>query len=95
MKKYLTYDEKELLGNLNLIYRSIDDIAEYAAMISQQLDGKRDNLTSDYIRERFSHELSVITEALNSFELEPEEKNVPNIDEKIKGLEELMKEDLY
>lgn len=95
MKKYVTYDEKEILGNLNIIYRGIDDIADYLAMVSQQLDGTRSNLTSKDLRERVSHELSNITAALNSFNLEPEKKETPNIEKKIKELEERMKQDIY
>lgn len=95
MKKYVTYDEKEILGNLNTIYRGIDDIADYLAMVSQQLDGTRSNLTSKDLKERVSHELSIITSVLNSFNLESEKKETPSIEKKIKELEERMKQDIY
>ncbi len=95
MKKYVTYEEKEILGNINIIYRSIDDITDYLAMVSQQLDGNRSNLTSKDLKETVSHELSNITAALNSFNLESEEKETPSIDKKIKELEERMKQELY
>jgi len=95
MKKYVTYDEKELISKLDFIYRSIDDVAGYLAMVSQQLDGTRSNLTSKDLKERVSHELSIITSVLNSFNLEPEKKETPNIEKKIKELEERMKQDIY
>jgi len=95
MEKYVTYKEKEILSNINLIYRSLDDIADYLAMVSQQLDGNRSNLTSKDLKETVSAELSNITSALNNFNLESEKKETPNIEKKIKVLEEIMKQDIY
>jgi hypothetical protein len=95
MKKYVTYEEKEVLGNLNIIYRSLDDITDYLAMVSQQLDGTRENLTSKDLKETISPELSNITAALNSFNLESERKETPSIDKKIKELEKRMKDDIF
>ncbi|HNZ52093.1 MAG TPA: hypothetical protein PLT60_02045 [Candidatus Pacearchaeota archaeon] len=94
MKKYVTYDEEEMLRNLNSIYRSLDNLAKYLALVSQQLDYKRSNLTSKYLKESVSTELSNITSILNNFNLESEKKETPSIEKKIKELEEKMKQDI-
>ncbi|OQA68327.1 MAG: hypothetical protein BWY36_00410 [Candidatus Diapherotrites archaeon ADurb.Bin253] len=94
MKKYVTYDEEEMLRNLNSIYRSLDNITKYLALASQQLDYKRSNLTSKYLKESVSTELSNITSILNNFNLESEKKETPSIEKKIKELEEKMKQDI-
>jgi hypothetical protein len=95
MKEYVTYEKKEILENINLIYRSLDEIADYLAMVSQQLDGNRSNLTSKDLKDTISAELSNITSELNSFNLESKKKIPPSIDKKIEELEEIMKQDLY
>ena len=94
MKQYVTYYEEEMLRNLNSIYRSLDNITKYLALVSQQLDYKRSNLTSKYLKESVSTELSNITSILNNFNLESEKKETPSIEKKIKELEEKMKQDI-
>lgn len=95
MDQIVGYDKKEFKQEIEKIYHKLSDLTGYLAMISQQLDGKRDNLNSDYIKETVMKNVNRIVEILNEFGTNPEKLAAFNLDERIKGLEKLAKEDLY
>lgn len=95
MEKHICYNEKEFKESIDKIYDKLDDVADSLAMISQQLNGEgRTNMNLDYIKKRVMPEINQIVHLLNNFDIN-DKKHDLDIDEKRKGLEELMKQVLY
>jgi hypothetical protein len=93
MKKYAAYDEKEVREKIDNIYEELDNILCDFAMLSQQLDGERTNLDSNYIKGTVMPKINNIIDTLNDFGLG--NKKQLDINQKREGLLKLMKEDLY
>jgi len=95
MDKGITYEEEELKKEVNQIYHKLDNITTSLAMLSEQLDGKRENLDSGYIKGDVMKDINRIVELLNEFGINSEKLPAFNLNEIIKGLEKIAKEDLY
>ena len=94
MERGITYDEMELKWEIKKIYFKLNEVTTSLAMISQQLDGKRKNLDSNYIKEDVMKSINRIVEILNGFEVNSEKLPAFNLDITRKNLEEKAKEDI-
>jgi len=93
MEKYAAYNEKEVQEMLNNCYNKLEGIADDLAMFTQQLEGRRENITPEYI-EKTAEKVNNIILQLNQFGID---RRFPQIDikEKIKKLDEMDSGDLY
>ena len=94
MKKYVGYETKEFEKKIEKIYFRLEAVSTSLAMVSQQLDGKRKNLDSNYIRSVIGN-LNDMVETLNEFEINQKKLSGFDINKIKKDLEEKAKEDLY
>lgn len=93
MKRQVCYDEREVRENVNDIYDGLNTLTEDLAMFSQQFDGERTNMDSNYIKSTVMPKINRMVESLNNFGIE--KKDRIDIDRKRKSLLELMKHEIY
>lgn len=95
MDKQISYKEKELKNNIQDSYRRLSNIVNSLAMMSQQMDGKRSNLDSSYVKNYVMDDVHAILNNLRSFNVES--SGLPNIslEDAIERIEKSMKRDIY
>jgi flagellar motor switch protein FliG len=87
MDKIIGYKEEDIKQKFDWMMSNIRGISEMLVVISQQLDGKRDNLDSDYAKEAY-HKLENVVNLLDNFyktdRLSPFKKAKRDLENKIK-----------